>query len=135
MLLKMIEKTSGLSAIAKLIRCGTRPFADVNESFLSGSSISYAEKMFEAWKADPKSVHVSWQAYFSNLSKGISPAFSPAPPLGVSLPISPGAMVSSKDIEDHLKIYQLITAYQLKGHELCDLDPLSNFSFDKTDRA
>jgi 2-oxoglutarate dehydrogenase E1 component len=108
--------------------------ADINESFLSGNSVSYAEKMFEAWKADPKSVHVSWQAYFSNLAKGISPAFTPPPSLGGSVSFTPSASgitgaASSKDIEDHLKIYQLIMAYQLKGHELCDLDPLSIYLY------
>jgi 2-oxoglutarate dehydrogenase E1 component len=31
---------------------------------------------------------------------------------------------TAKDIEDHLKILQLISAYQLKGHEIADYDPL-----------
>ena len=34
------------------------------ESFLSGSSGSYVEEMYEAWSYDPKSVHASWDAYF-----------------------------------------------------------------------
>ena len=34
------------------------------ESFLSGSSSIYVEEMYESWRADPKSVHKSWDAYF-----------------------------------------------------------------------
>merc|ERR1712180_464843 len=34
------------------------------ESFLSGSSGSYVEDMYEAWAHDPSSVHASWDAYF-----------------------------------------------------------------------
>ena len=34
------------------------------ESFLNGTSGAYVEEMFEAWSLDPKSVHVSWDAYF-----------------------------------------------------------------------
>ena len=36
----------------------------VQESFLSGSSGTYVEEMYEAWSYDPKSVHASWDAYF-----------------------------------------------------------------------
>lgn len=34
------------------------------ESYLSGSSGTYVEEMYEAWSYDPKSVHASWDAYF-----------------------------------------------------------------------
>ena len=92
--------------------------------------------MYEAWKVDPKSVHVSWQAYFSNVAKGVSPAFIPPPSLGGSVTFTvpsqaqTGAPATAKDLEDQVKIFQLINAYQLKGHELCDLDPLSKFASD-----
>ena len=105
--------------------------SESNESFINGSSIAYVERMYEAWKEDPKCVHVSWQAYFSNVAKGVTPAFIPPPSLGGSVSFTAPAKgelpvaASAKDLEDHIKIYQLITAYQQKGHELCDLDPLS----------
>jgi 2-oxoglutarate dehydrogenase E1 component len=37
--------------------------------------------MYRYWKEDPKSVHVSWAAYFSGLDKGMpsSTAFTPPP--------------------------------------------------------
>lgn len=42
-----------------------------NDNFLKGSSRIYIEKMQEQWKKDPKSVHVSWDIYFSSIEKGI----------------------------------------------------------------
>jgi len=36
----------------------------LQESYLSGTSGSYMEDMYEAWCYDPKSVHASWDAYF-----------------------------------------------------------------------
>ena len=43
-----------------------------NDSFLTCTSGIYIEKMFQLWKSDPKSVHVSWDIYFSNINKGLS---------------------------------------------------------------
>ena len=36
----------------------------VQESYLSGTSGSYVEDMYESWCYDPKSVHASWDSYF-----------------------------------------------------------------------
>ena len=41
-----------------------------NGSVLSGASASYVDAMHEAWRQDPKSVHVSWQAYFAQVDNG-----------------------------------------------------------------
>ena len=38
-----------------------------HESYLSGSSSSYMDEMYEAWARDPKSVHPSWDAYFKGV--------------------------------------------------------------------
>lgn len=106
-----------------------------SEGFLHGAATSYMETMYEAWKVDPKSVHVSWQAYFNNVSKGAPPgtaAQSPPPTLipepfitsdGASIPAaSPNA--SSAEILDHMKVQLLVRAYQVRGHHLAHLDPL-----------
>lgn len=42
-----------------------------NDSFINGTSGIYIEKMHEQWKRDPKSVHTSWDIYFSNLESGL----------------------------------------------------------------
>jgi hypothetical protein len=41
-----------------------------NDSFINGTSGIYVERMFENWKKDPKSVHISWDIYFSNIENG-----------------------------------------------------------------
>lgn len=42
-----------------------------NDSFINGTSGIYIEKMHEQWKRDNKSVHTSWDIYFSNLEAGL----------------------------------------------------------------
>lgn len=75
------------------------------------STASYAESMYEAWKKDPKSVHASWDQYFRKSS-------------GVGILTQPAAG-TERDISEHMKILQLINGYQLRGHEIANLDPLN----------
>ena len=42
-----------------------------NETFLNGTGSLYAEQMYDAWLADPGSVHETWRAYFENLENGV----------------------------------------------------------------
>lgn len=106
----------------------------LSESFLSGSSSSYVEQMYEAWRKDPSSVHASWNAFFKNADAGLAPgqAFH-APPALVSnadaaatasmlQQVSPGNV--HKEIEESMKLLQLIRAYQVRGHSIANLDPL-----------
>lgn len=41
-----------------------------NDSFINGTSGIYVERMFENWKKDSKSVHTSWDIYFTNIEQG-----------------------------------------------------------------
>lgn len=75
-------------------------------TFMAAENTGYVEKMYEAWQKDPKSVHPSWAEYF----KGAAGTGAKA--------------VSTEDIGMHLRAMQLVNAYQLKGHEVADLDPL-----------
>lgn len=111
----------------------------LSESFLNGTNAAYVEEMHEAWRSDPSSVHVSWAAFFKNLEAGAAPGegwVSP-PTLGTAPhffnPPTSHAQVQAatsiaaggdKLLEDHLKVQLLIRAYQVRGHELADLDPL-----------
>lgn len=75
------------------------------ESFLVGDSCPYIERMFESWKKDSKSVHSSWDAYFTNVSKGVPPGqafvLPPRIPqqsgLSSSIPFSVGGISNSGD--------------------------------------
>ncbi|KZV92557.1 2-oxoglutarate dehydrogenase, E1 component [Exidia glandulosa HHB12029] len=109
-----------------------------NDPFATGNNTYYVEEMYRHWKADPKSVHVSWDVYFSGLDKGVRPqdAFQP-PPTIQHLPTPSGGAPtlhslsgSSKDLSDHLKVQLLVRAYQVRGHHVAELDPLGIQSAD-----
>lgn len=110
----------------------------LSENFLNGTNAAYVEEMFEAWKRDPSSVHLSWAAFFKNLEAGAAPGegWVMPPTLGTSPHFMAAPTQQSvqqhvqslaggdKLLEDHLKVQLLIRAYQFRGHELADLDPL-----------
>ena len=80
------------------------------EPFLNGSSSVYVEQMYEHWKKDPQSVHVSWDSFFRNVDSGMGPGIAFQKP-GASPPA--GVSSDTKSIEDHLKVQALIRAYQV----------------------
>lgn len=104
------------------------------DSFMSGSNNIYAEQMYAAWLRDPSSVHASWNAYFTNLSKGVGSeaAFSAAPAPGSAAPsLAAAAQVPAAGTvsSDVLALSYLIRAYQVRGHEIANVDPLGLYNF------
>eukprot|EP00128_Syssomonas_multiformis_P013834 Colp12_sorted_trinity150504_noHs@20928 len=103
--------------------------AHPSESFLSGTLGNYADEMYKSWQADPKSVHKSWDVYFSNLTKGLPPgaAFRPPPTLVtesfVGAPVNFNA-ASPDDVRLHLAVQSLVRSFQVRGHNNAKLDPL-----------
>ncbi|KAI7113623.1 2-oxoglutarate dehydrogenase, partial [Hortaea werneckii] len=110
---------------------------DPSDSFLSGNTANYVDEMYMAWKEDPSSVHVSWQAYFKNMESGdmpISRAFTPPPTIvpqvGGVPQLTPAAAAPSSDmgqgsdVMNHLKVQLLVRAYQARGHHKAKIDPL-----------
>ncbi|AFR93179.1 oxoglutarate dehydrogenase (succinyl-transferring), E1 component [Cryptococcus neoformans C23] len=103
-----------------------------NDAFANGGNAYYTEEMYRLWKQDPKSVHVSWQTYFSGLDKGLPSAQAFTPPPGVlsgAVPTPAGgspklSVEGSGDVTDYLKVQLLIRAYQVRGHHIANLDPL-----------
>ena len=88
----------------------SRGFAtpSANDLFANGTNTYYVEEMYRHWKGDPKSVHSSWDAYFSGLERGLPsseafqrpPSVMPAPSDGApALHASSGA-----ELDDHLKV-------------------------------
>jgi 2-oxoglutarate dehydrogenase E1 component len=108
---------------------------DPNDNFLSGNTANYIDEMYLQWKEDPQSVHVSWQVYFKNMESGdmpLSQAFTPPPNLipsstagvpglaaGTGLGLGEGS-----DVNNHLKVQLLVRAYQARGHNKANIDPL-----------
>ncbi|KAI2730493.1 hypothetical protein DTO012A7_5620 [Penicillium roqueforti] len=106
---------------------------DPNDSFLTGSTANYIDEMYLAWKNDPSSVHISWQAYFKNMEEGkmpISQAFTPPPTLvptptgGVPQEMPGLGLHAGADVTNHLKVQLLCRAYQARGHHKAKIDPL-----------
>ena len=103
------------------------------ETFLNGTGSVYAEHMYEAWCADPSSVHETWQRYFADLDAGIpydEEAYSTpsvVPSKGGAL-VAPqgGALTGAKS--DSLGVSHLIRAYQVNGHQNANLDPLGLYT-------
>eukprot|EP00597_Dinobryon_sp_UTEXLB2267_P014385 CAMPEP_0170123796 /NCGR_PEP_ID=MMETSP0020_2-20130122/17744_1 /TAXON_ID=98059 /ORGANISM="Dinobryon sp., Strain UTEXLB2267" /LENGTH=1014 /DNA_ID=CAMNT_0010355505 /DNA_START=72 /DNA_END=3116 /DNA_ORIENTATION=+ len=111
------------------------------DSFLSGSSSVYIDQMYDSWSQNPNSVHSSWAAYFTNLEAGINPesSFIGLPSVvgsvGSKIQAStasapqPHTAASSATTSDSLGLSYLIRAYQMRGHEVANLDPLGIHSY------
>lgn len=127
------------------------------EPFLNSDCGPYVERMYECWQQDPKSVHVSWDAYFRNLAQNVAPhhaftlpssttfnpsssssATSSSTPQSISDPYSNRvADIPSQSAFDTSKVIQLVRGYQGRGHEFAELDPLQlphNFPYVSTVR-
>ncbi len=88
-----------------------------SDLFANGTNTYYAEEMYRHWRQDPKSVHASWDVYFSGLENGLPstqafqtpPRFVPQPTDGApALHAGGGA-----ELDDHLKVNEILKAYSL----------------------
>ncbi|KIM35868.1 hypothetical protein M413DRAFT_449496 [Hebeloma cylindrosporum] len=109
-----------------------------NDLFANGTNAYYADEMYRLWKEDPKSVHPSWNVYFSGLDKGLPSyqAFQPPPSNHLPHPAdgAPALHVGQgAELDDHLKVQLLVRAYQVRGHHLAELDPLGILDADLAD--
>ena len=93
-------------------------------SFLTGENNVYMEEMFRQWKQDPSTVHKSWDVYFRHAEKGQQVFVDPLAlqPGSMSLPTS--RAVDGDMVQKELAVYNMIRAYQFRGHTVADLDPL-----------
>ena len=98
------------------------------EEFATGTSSAYADAQYLAWQRDPASVHSSWASYFASGAFALPPQLGGAPAAGAA-----AAQVPAGDAEstlqgltgaDTARAMHLIAAYQRRGHERADLDPL-----------
>ncbi|KAG7907555.1 hypothetical protein KL906_003636 [Ogataea polymorpha] len=137
-MLRFVARNSLRSRARSLIPA--RTLATGFDSFLQTNNANYIDEMYEAWSKDPKSVHVSWDAYFRNMNgnKPASTAFV-APPTLIPQPeggipnLVPSASGNvSEGILVHLKAQLLVRAYQVRGHQRAHIDPLGiSFGDDK----
>ncbi|KAG6812719.1 hypothetical protein H0H92_001080 [Tricholoma furcatifolium] len=109
-----------------------------NDAFANGTNAYYADQMYRHWRQDPKSVHPSWDAYFSGLDSGLpsSQAFSPPPAAFLPHPADGAPALHANggaELDVHLKTQLLVRAYQVRGHHVAELDPLGIMDPDLAD--
>lgn len=74
-------------------------------------------------------MHKSWDVYFRQIESGSVPGEAFIPPPTIQQGVTPvrsvgGAAASSTAQNDALGLSYLIRAYQVRGHEAANLDPL-----------
>jgi 2-oxoglutarate dehydrogenase E1 component len=80
-----------------------------NDPFANGTNTYYADEMYRLWKQDPKSVHASWDVYFSGMDKKGLPSSQSFTPPPSTLPVpTDGAPAlyagTGADLDIHLKV-------------------------------
>lgn len=131
--------TTATAVVQAARRAGVRSLASVpkkaphpNESFLQGNSAVYLEQMYEVYKTNPDKVDASLATYFRNVDNGLDAgqAFQPYPGLTTQLSAASSSVAAGHNISetkaaaDTINLLQLIRAYQTRGHEQANLDPL-----------
>lgn len=127
---RAVPRTQVLKAHYKPFTMAKRALA--TDSFLQSNNSNYIDEMYQAWRKDPASVHVSWNAYFKNVENDKVPtsqAFNAPPtivptPAGGAAGFVPGGEAMSEDVVTHLKVQLLVRAYQVRGHQKAKIDPL-----------
>lgn len=98
-------------------------------SFLNGGNSRYVEQMYVSWLQDRASVHVSWQAYFEDLSVSgdpesgfISPQQARSSGKGVDM-----SAVKTRSAGSLLvgRVEKMANQFRRFGHRKADLDPLN----------
>ena len=116
------------------MRNSVRVFSQDN--FLSGQNANYIDSMYSQWQSDPKSVHASWNAYFSGAN------FEQPPTLGQSAQagqldeilnllksgsVSTGGasgVSADRAAREAVNLSKLLQSFESMGHLVADIDPL-----------
>ena len=101
------------------------PFARAAAPMLTSSP--YVDAMYNAWRKDPTSVDGSWKSYFE---KNGAPSPSAPIPVSSSGSSSASAPLDPKEVIDNIKVESLVRAFVVRGHHVCDLDPLGILNAD-----
>lgn len=96
-------------ALRHLATATSAPSLSSTDIFANGTNAYYAEEMYRHWRQDPKSVHASWDAYFSGLERGMpsQQIFQPAPGTVIARPADGSPKLhgqAGQELNDHLKV-------------------------------
>ena len=90
-----------------------------------GSTV-YIEQMYNLWLQDPAKVHSSWHDYFKEIQAEELLEKAQASHIAEQArELSPAELEKLRS--DVIKIYFYVRSFNKRGHELANLDPLSNF--------
>eukprot|EP00741_Cyanophora_paradoxa_P015699 tig00020904_g15156.t1 len=118
---------------------GTKPKSKPphpSESFLTGTNSVVLEQMYEMWKADPASVHKSWDTFFRNIDAGLKPGEAYLPPARPVHERGPRRILSAEGeeslskefnmthVEESVRVLALLRSYRERGSLMANLDPL-----------
>lgn len=101
-----------------------------NDAFANGTNAYYVEEMYRHWRQDPKSVHVSWDVYFSGMDKGIpsQDAFQ-SPPTFIAQPEGGAPALyagGGAELDDHLKVTSdILCGTQTMCKHVCHTGPIT----------
>ncbi len=127
----------------------------MDASFLTGANATFIAELYATYLKNPAAVDASWASFFGDLAddeasllkdiEGASWAPSDAAVIGVSdaeaapakgkpgagkpavgAPSGADKAALLKQTEDSIHALQLIRAYRARGHQIANLDPLSN---------
>jgi len=135
------------SAVAAAVPAKVRGF--YADSVASGANALYLESLYTQWKINPAGVDAKWSAYFQEVEAGQSPAVPAGGSLGAAAQkakLSVGAAaggaataprvstyVASSDLSNEALSMQgvsyLVRAYQVRGHDAANLDPLGLYQW------
>ncbi|WP_243337344.1 2-oxoglutarate dehydrogenase E1 component [Anaeromyxobacter soli] len=106
------------------------PETDLPVPAPSANNLSFVEKLYYEWLAEPSAVDERWRRYFEALpaSPGSEPApeaFAPRRPNGAAHAAPAAAATASADAAFQARVDRLVTAYREYGHLRADLDPLA----------
>jgi 2-oxoglutarate dehydrogenase E1 component len=92
---------------------------------LFGANASYLEKLYERFLSDPASVPARWREFFAETqSANPAPATLGSGRLGTQLAAVGGGRTTAPPTEKQAAVSRLVQVYQLRGHQIADIDPL-----------
>jgi len=130
----------------QLVMQGMRSFYD--DAVASGPNALYLESIYTQWKSDASRVDPRWDEYFQALEAGMSPATQPAHAQRLALEartaattaaLIPSSSHTSERLDLELStdraspylantfgLSTMLRAFQARGHEVANLDPLGH---------
>ena len=113
----MLKKIKSLTKQIK----NARFFSDY---FMKADNSLYMETLYNEWLLDPKSVDISWQSYFANISQGFKSEESVINPDEL-MKTNYKPKLHNEDLSAvYIKLALLIKDFRTYGHYVSDIDPL-----------